>query len=154
MKIQLIYMSAATRQIGYKELVDLLVKARANNEALGISGMLVYHDNAFLQILEGEERVVDELYERIHRDKRHTHCAMLLRSYIDHHSFPDWSMGFAHTDHEELNLVPGFYDFFQENFSREAFLADPTVSRTILLMFRNGKWHQTLDTLNETLTYA
>ena len=147
-------MSAATRQFDSNELTDLLIKARVRNESLGVSGMLVYHDGAFLQILEGDERVVDPLYERISRDWRHTNCALLLRSYTDHRSFEDWNMGFVDTDHEETKSLPGFSDFFEENFSSEAFLSDPSVSRAILLMFRSGKWHQTVNTNHESPEYS
>jgi hypothetical protein len=154
MRIQLIYMSAATRPIGSDELTELLIKARNRNESLGITGMLVYHEGAFLQILEGDERFVDPLYERITRDKRHTSCALLLRSYTDHRSFPEWGMGFVDTNHEELRSIPGFLDFFDSNFSRETFLSDPAVSRVILMMFRDGKWHQTVNTEHEVPAYA
>ena len=147
MKIQLIYMSAATRPLDYEELLALLMKARLTNDSLDITGMLVYHEDSFLQILEGEETDVEDLYERIHNDPRHTHCALLHRSPISHRSFSDWNMGFLYTGHEELKTIPGFYDFFEENFSRESFLADPTLSRTLLLMFRDGRWHQTISSL-------
>lgn len=35
---------------------------RANNEKLSVSGMLFYKDGNFMQVLEGEEAIVKDLY--------------------------------------------------------------------------------------------
>jgi len=48
---QLLYISAATHQFTEQELTELLTKARENNESLGISGMLLYHERERLQRL-------------------------------------------------------------------------------------------------------
>jgi hypothetical protein len=70
-------MSVATRRLDGLELTALLTGARINNETLGISGMLVYHDGSFLQILEGECDVVGALFDHIAKDDRHTSCVSL-----------------------------------------------------------------------------
>jgi len=138
-------MSVATRQFDSFELTDLLVKARQKNQSLNISGMLVHHEGSFLQILEGEEKAVDVLYDRILSDDRHTNCSLLLRSYIDRRSFGDWTMGFVDTRIDAKKSLPGFNDFFGKRFSREAFVTDPSASRTVLLAFRDGKLRQTVE---------
>ena len=38
---------------------------------MGITGLLLFIDGGFLQMLEGEERAVRELYTRIAADRRH-----------------------------------------------------------------------------------
>ena len=55
--LQMIYTSAATKPISPKELQELLVISRRNNIRDGITGMLLFEDGTFLQVLEGEEEV-------------------------------------------------------------------------------------------------
>ena len=61
---QLLYVSSTSRDLAPATLNDILAAARANNPLLGITGLLIHIDGGFLQILEGEERAVRELYMR------------------------------------------------------------------------------------------
>ena len=69
--IHCIYASAASREFTPEELEELLVVARKNNEALGVTGMLLYEKGSFFQILEGPAEAVEPLYAKIGADKRH-----------------------------------------------------------------------------------
>jgi len=51
--IQLIYVSAATNRFNPAELRELLRLARLKNQQLDVTGMLLYHEGSFLQVLEG-----------------------------------------------------------------------------------------------------
>lgn len=144
--IQLVYMSAATRPMDAVELTVLLAKAREKNQRLDVSGMLVYHDDSFLQVLEGAEAAVNTLYERIIQDDRHLGCTLLLRSYIDKRSFADWSMGFVNTKLFGPKSLPGYSDFFGRRFSRQAFAGDPSMAHKLLLAFRDGQWRMKVET--------
>jgi hypothetical protein len=152
--IQLVYTSAATRQFDAIELTALLTKARQKNESLDVSGMLVYHDGSFLQVLEGEATAVDSLYERITRDDRHTKCTVLLRTFIDRRNFGDWSMGFVNTKLFGPKSLPGFADFFSRRFSPEAFAADPSTAHKLLLAFRDGKYRRKVEVGETTIIGA
>ena len=67
---QVIYISRPTH---FDHLVvdDILTKSRAKNPAAGITGNLIYHADLFLQLLEGPQSAVNELYEKILADNRH-----------------------------------------------------------------------------------
>ena len=52
--------------------------------------MLVYHDRAFLQFLEGNEQVIRELYKRISQDSRHTDCKIIYSQKADTRLFSNW----------------------------------------------------------------
>jgi len=91
---QLLYVSHCTRELAAGELNDILVAARANNALLGITGLLLHINGGFLQMLEGEERAVRELYTRIAMDRRHTDPRIMLDREIPVRVFADWSMGF------------------------------------------------------------
>ena len=69
--INLIYASSATRLMNEEDLLAILKKSHENNGQLNITGMLLYRGGNFLQVLEGEEKVVDERFKVIMGDPRH-----------------------------------------------------------------------------------
>jgi hypothetical protein len=89
---RLIYASHARPGLGYAELNAIITVAAARNEENGISGILCYSAGAFLQALEGRRPAVNQLYNRIVRDPRHTDCEILSSGPTDTRSFIDWSM--------------------------------------------------------------
>jgi hypothetical protein len=91
---QLLYVSNTSSDIAPADLDDILTASRRNNALIGISGLLLFIDGGFLQILEGEERAVRELYARITADRRHWNPRLMLDREIPQRAFPDWSMGF------------------------------------------------------------
>lgn len=91
---RLLYISSGVRLFGDEELAELLAVARRNNAPLGISGMLLYLDGNFLQVLEGNESDVRRLFATIASDVRHRGLIVLLSQPIETRAFPDWSMGF------------------------------------------------------------
>jgi len=93
---QLLYVSQAARDIPASDLDDILVAARANNPARGLSGMLIHIDGGFLQVLEGERDQVMQMYGRIAEDPRHTHPRVLVDRAVAARSFPGWSLGYEH----------------------------------------------------------
>lgn len=69
---ELLYTSVAPAGLSHRELTEILQQARENNRRLGISGMLLYHNREIMQLLEGEEAVVKDLFQSIAQDDRHT----------------------------------------------------------------------------------
>lgn len=110
MLIRVIYVSQATQPFDTSNLDALLALSRRNNETLGITGMLLYHEGDFVQILEGEEAAVREIYGRIVRDSRHARIILIDDSPVSEREFGDWSMGFVRLDDSEI--PPGYVDFF------------------------------------------
>lgn len=92
---QVIYSSAAVEPFSEASLAQLLARARLHNERLGITGLLLYDDGSFLQVLEGDQSVIEQLYETIGRDKRHHRVVALLRRDVAERHFGEWRMGFA-----------------------------------------------------------
>lgn len=97
---QLLYVSNTSRSVSQAELSQILAVSRSNNAGLGVTGMLLYLDGGFLQVLEGEPRIVEELYEKIARDKRHWNAAKLLDRDAPP-AFAQWSMGFKHVSQDD-----------------------------------------------------
>ena len=91
---QLLYVSNTAHNISVGDLDDILTESRRNNAMLGITGLLLFIDGGFLQILEGEERAVRELYTRVATDPRHANAHLMLDREVPVRAFPEWSMGF------------------------------------------------------------
>lgn len=104
----LIYQSTARLPFSDEDLRALLTKARAFNSAHHISGVLLYHDKQFVQVLEGEETVLLELYDNILHDPRHIHIVKLADAFLAQRSFGEWSMAFRPVLTSEFVRLPGY----------------------------------------------
>ena len=94
---QLIYVSNSLHFEEETDLETLLNVSRKNNTKAGISGMLLFHDGLFLQVLEGDHDAVQKTYERIEKDERHRSCRIMADLIVEQREFPDWSMGYEKT---------------------------------------------------------
>lgn len=91
---QLLYVSNTQPDLTPTVLDDILTASRRNNAMMGITGLLLYIDGGFLQMLEGDELVLRELYSRISSDRRHSELRLMLDRESAVRTFPGWSMGF------------------------------------------------------------
>ena len=133
---QLIYSSAAVNPFSEAELALLLSLARTNNERVAVTGMLLYHDGSFLQVLEGEALVLDALFVRIGRDKRHHRVLPLLKRDVEERRFGEWRMGFASLKNLPRNL-PGYSDYLR---LRGEPLEAGNAAVRLLAAFRDGRF--------------
>lgn len=141
-EIQLVYASAAARRMSRDEVLKLLAVARVKNEALGVTGMLLYLEDSFFQVLEGEAGAVRTLYARIEQDDRHAHVVKLLEEPIEERTFARWSMGYADVTRLELASIPGLNDFLDAGPSFSEI--GPGRARSLLSAFKEGKWRRRL----------
>ena len=86
------YTSLARLDLQASDLEDIHRTARDQNALDGVTGLLVFNGTHFLQIIEGSERAIEDLVERLRRDARHTGFEIRDRRKVDARSFPDWSM--------------------------------------------------------------
>lgn len=68
---QLLYISNSTPELDQRDLDSIIEKSRQNNPARDISGLLIYADGIFIQVLEGNQPQVHQLFEKICDDNRH-----------------------------------------------------------------------------------
>lgn len=92
MLIQLIYRSRSLHSFAPPELARLGETLTARNQGLRVRGLLLYDGAYFLQVLEGEDAVVDALYQHVCGDSRHTDIVLLLRDPIARSHFADFQM--------------------------------------------------------------
>ncbi len=142
--LQMIYISAATVPFTPEDLASLLNKARANNSSVDVTGMLIYHEGSFFQVLEGPAEEVFRIYDIIADDPRHDDVKLLLKSMVEKRSFEDWSMGFVNPDRALFQQIPGFADFFKPGFSVPEMRKEDSTLGRVMCEFREGRWRQNI----------
>jgi hypothetical protein len=101
MLVRLLYASRAATPLTTPVVDSILAQSRAHNPKLGITGMLCYSEDLFLQVLEGGRDEVCELYNTIVRDDRHSNVRILRFDEIAERRFGSWTMG--HVDVATVN---------------------------------------------------
>ncbi|MFI5119861.1 MAG: BLUF domain-containing protein [Thermoanaerobaculia bacterium] len=102
MPYRLIYSSEAAPGLAAAELGEMLAESRVRNKAHGITGVLLFVEGTFLQILEGEEADVRNLMTRIERDTRHHGIKVFYEKETGERAFASWSMAYLSPSAEEV----------------------------------------------------
>ena len=93
MLVRLMYASRAVPAVDQEELVAILKKSKVNNPKAGVTGVLCFSEGIFMQVLEGGRTAVNQLYNRIAADARHSDVVLLHYDEIAERRFAGWSMG-------------------------------------------------------------
>lgn len=133
--IHLIYVSTACEALSPEELDRILDSSVRHNAPQEVTGMLLYANGSFMQVLEGEEAAVDETYSRISQDPRHRGIILIDRAPISERSFDRWSMGFRRLGDEEAAAHPGYAPFFQSGFDASRIGAQKGFALEMLMNF-------------------
>jgi hypothetical protein len=112
---RLIYQSRSTLDgqpvLQLEALRDILFWAKRRNEDLGVSGILLYNQLDYLQVLEGVWTRVDLIFRSVLCDKRHTNIVILQRGPVDGRIFHSWSMAYKELPHGTTWPEYSIYDF-------------------------------------------
>lgn len=87
MLITLIYRSHLRVDTPIQSIIDMVNQANYRNECAGVTGVLLFNGIHFLQLLEGEEAAVMQIYKKICRDKLHFNIVKLLYDYAPYRRF-------------------------------------------------------------------
>lgn len=93
MLVRLLYASRPTSPLTASLIDTILAQSQDGNQTKGITGILCFSDDLFLQVLEGGRDEVCELFNAIVRDSRHAHVRILAYDEIPERRFGGWSMG-------------------------------------------------------------
>lgn len=113
MLYHLLYVSLPNTPLGSEQILNILHHSRKFNQENDITGMLLYKDMAFIQLLEGEKQKLSELYQKISSDTRHCRVRQLAFKPTGDRLFADWTMGFHHFGQDEIT-VAGVLEHGQE----------------------------------------
>jgi Sensors of blue-light using FAD len=132
--MQLIYVSTLTGR-DEAALDPIHASAVRRNLASGVTGMLLYLNGQFMQVLEGQRDAVLVTYHRIQNDTRHQNSRVLVEEPIAHRHFPDWSMGMRRIDSPDLLRFPQFGGYLDPAFNIEKIQAQPGIALAMLESF-------------------
>jgi hypothetical protein len=122
----IVYVSQAVKPFSQNDLGGLLAHSRTRNKADGITGLLVYRYNEdfdrgnFLQVLEGPDKELDDVWDRISGDSRHHTIVVVEEGELDQRMFAEWTMGFKNVQEGDLAEFDGFSDMGSDAFWKHA----------------------------------
>lgn len=93
MLVRLLYVSRAVDTDASSATQSILAAARQHNLNNGITGILCYGGGIYVQAIEGGRRAVNQLYNHILKDPRHTDVELLYYEEITERRFGGWTMG-------------------------------------------------------------
>ena len=95
MLTQLTYISSAVTEDLGDEIDQILESSVRNNKQQEVTGVLLYAQGTFFQVLEGSSENVKDVYTRILKDPRHKTVTKLHEAEIEERRFAEWSMGWS-----------------------------------------------------------
>lgn len=92
---QLVYKSKASEFVNRVEIAKLLSTSRTNNDKYDITGILIYYNDRFLQVIEGPPTDISKLFYNIIIDPRNYDVELLQEKTVFERDFINWSMAFV-----------------------------------------------------------
>lgn len=108
MSIQLIYASTAKPHLQFEDIQAILTEANQFNQSQNISGVLLYDGIYFLQVLEGDNASIEQLYEKIAKDPRHNDIHIIGTKEIVNRDFEAWNMGYVNDTQRIKTLLESY----------------------------------------------
>ena len=130
------YVSTEAVKFSEEALVALLSEARNANTDRDVTGLLLYREGSFYQVLEGSESDVMATFRDIEGDARHKEVRILFNGETDAREFADWKMGFLNLDGVDVETLSGFSDFMTRDAQPQEFLENLSRGKRLALMFR------------------
>ncbi|MEZ4778477.1 MAG: BLUF domain-containing protein [Flavobacteriaceae bacterium] len=95
MNYTICYISKAREGLNEDEIEIIFTNTKERNNAKSIKGILLYGFGNFFQVLEGERKVIEDLYlNKISEDKRHSDIVTIINYPIKNPIFEAYSTEF------------------------------------------------------------
>ena len=133
-----LYTSIAAPGFAQNAHAELVRAARAHNAAWAITGVLVYAEGIFFQVLEGDAEPVDDLFLHIAGDKRHHGISEVVRERILRRTWSADSMAYLALTHAQLGLASGYGD--SVDYTAWLRQLDGERARRLSLALARGSW--------------
>jgi len=114
----IIYTSRAEKLMNDQKLLEILHESRKWNVSHSLTGMLLYVEGQltnqflgrFIQVIEGKEKEVKLIFEKIKNDRRHVDPTIMQQGKISKRNFDKWSMGFKSISVSDYQELPVFFE--------------------------------------------
>ena len=137
---ELFYCSQARTDISKDDILNILEVSQRDNKKLDITGILLYwkKTNQFMQILEGDEKIIFDLYNnKIRKDSRHSSVKLVHHGKIPERGFNNWSMAFKDLDGVDTSNLEGFSEFSTSDFTDERTKIEPSRAISLIQSFKS-----------------
>lgn len=124
--VRLIYTSKTQPSFSGDTIKNILETSRAHNGKKVITGCLFYNRQNIIQYLEGGSEQINQLYNRIVMDERHSDVQLIDYSWINKRMFVGWSMGFAPDNAATRNIF--LYYLEKDSFNPASLTVDAAVN--------------------------
>lgn len=130
--VALTYVSIAMAEWGASALDRIRHASARHNARLDVTGLLLYSAGSFLQLIEGEERAVINIFNRIERDPRHSDITVVDWQFIVDRQFGQWRMATRELGRADADAHPGLAPYFEGGFDAFALASRPEKAFEIL----------------------
>ncbi|WP_352259293.1 BLUF domain-containing protein [Psychrobacter sp. TB55-MNA-CIBAN-0194] len=89
------YASRANPGVSAKDFNEILKQAQVNNATNGITGMLTFNKDYFLQTVEGPRAQINRLLYSLIADQRHYDLQIIETRELKYRTWSKWSMNYA-----------------------------------------------------------
>ncbi|KAA1243276.1 BLUF domain-containing protein [Aquimarina sp. RZ0] len=113
----LCYVSTTNPELSDAEIQELLDFVKQNNRHQNFTGVLMYSDGNFFQVLEGEKKEVSIMFEKIKLDSRHHSMIMIFDREITKSSFTNYDTAFMVVSDQHHNYS-ALHDYLEHEKSR------------------------------------
>ena len=104
----LIYDSISTSTLSPDELKLFLKTIRLKNIRLNVTGILLCHNGNFMQIIEGENSVIADLFKTIEKDEKHIKVIKIVDFKMKERCYENWPMAFKTISKKDWLTVKGY----------------------------------------------
>lgn len=132
--IEIAYTSRASKMFSPQELQDLHQEAMSFNREHEVTGLLLYNDGIFFQVIEGEAEVVLALYASICKDFRHYDVRTIYEQPLAARNFKTWAMSFHNISHDQRQPIHSQIDISDLD-NMDAWIA-PSTAQVLVNAFR------------------
>jgi hypothetical protein len=135
---QIIYCSRLKCAYGVKDVYTILKKSRVKNARLGVSGFLLYKDNRFLQVIEGFNGSVSNLFRIIQDDLRHEEVKLITNDRTRLLQFENWYMGYSSLMDDISLEISEYLSSIGQRDVFDPFKIQPSEVRKLFSLFSNA----------------
>ena len=129
----IIYVSKAADNVGHQDILDILTQSWKFNHNSYISGMLVYDNGYFIQLIQGPIKTIDKLFARISKDPRHHHIKTLGEEQLHLRDCNGWGIGVFN----EQEIAESIYQALDIGHGEALYEADYSNAKTLLLQLKH-----------------
>jgi len=130
MRYAISYVSTVNSALPETEIQEVLDLSKKWNNDNNITGVLLYSQGNFFQVLEGEEQLLKNLYEKIKADERHHNIITIFQKQIPDIQFDGYETNFISLD-----------DRFQPKniaaYTNQVSLLNPAIQSSVKYILKN-----------------